>query len=76
LFLPTDHKYRKNKKDFFIGRDEKDVAPPLPLSEKLYDVVSQYDNIVFSFQFSKHKFSRFGVTHNWVKQSVFWELSY
>jgi len=26
-FLPTDHKYRKNKKDFFIGSVENDVAP-------------------------------------------------
>jgi hypothetical protein len=27
-FLPLNHKYRKNKKDFFIGRIEKDVASP------------------------------------------------
>jgi hypothetical protein len=49
-FLPTDHKYTKNKKNFFIGRVEKDVASPLPLGEELYDVVLQYDDIVYSFQ--------------------------
>jgi hypothetical protein len=27
-FLPTNHIYRKNIKDFFIGRVEKDIAPP------------------------------------------------
>jgi hypothetical protein len=27
-FLPTDHRYRKNRNDFFVGRVENDVAPP------------------------------------------------
>jgi len=35
----VDHKYRKNRKNFFIGRVERDVAQPIPSSEKLYDVV-------------------------------------
>jgi hypothetical protein len=39
-FLPTDHKYRKNKKDFFVGSVEKDVAPLRLSSEELHDVVS------------------------------------
>jgi hypothetical protein len=26
-FLPPNHRYRKNKNDFFVGRVEKDVAP-------------------------------------------------
>jgi hypothetical protein len=29
-------------------------------------VVSQYNDIVFDFQFGKQKFSGFGVTYNWV----------
>jgi hypothetical protein len=28
------------------------------------------------FQSGKHKFPGFGVNHNWVQQSIFWELSY
>jgi len=39
-FFPTDHKYRKNIYDFFIGRVEKDGAPPCFSGEELYDVVS------------------------------------
>jgi hypothetical protein len=39
-FLPTNYKYRKNRNEFFIGKVERDVVPPLPLSEELYDVVS------------------------------------
>jgi len=75
-FLPTNHKYRKNIKDFFVGRVEKDVAPLCLSGEELYDVVSEYDNIVFGFQSSKQKFPGFDLTHNWVKQSIFWELPY
>jgi hypothetical protein len=73
--LPTDHKYKKNKKDFYVSRVEKDVASPLPSDEELYDVVSEYDNIVFGFQSGKKKFSSFYLTHNWIKQSIFWEFS-
>jgi len=49
-FLPTNHRYRKNKKDFFVKRVEKDVAPPRFSGEKLQDVVSEYGDIVFGFQ--------------------------
>jgi hypothetical protein len=63
-FLSTDHKYKKNKNDFFVGRVERDVGPLVPSSKELYDVISQYRGIVFTFQFSKQKFSNFGVTYN------------
>jgi hypothetical protein len=26
-FLPHNHRYRKNRKDFYVGRVEKDIAP-------------------------------------------------
>jgi hypothetical protein len=73
--LPTNHNYRKNIKDFFVARVEKDVAPPCLSGEELHDV-SEYGNIVFGFQSSKQKFPGFGLSHNWVKQSSFWELPY
>jgi len=31
---------------------------------------------VFGLQSGKQKFPGFGLTHNWVKRSIFWELSY
>jgi hypothetical protein len=46
-FLPHNHRYRKNRKDFFIGRVENDVAPPCFSGEELFDVVSEYGEIVF-----------------------------
>ena len=74
--MPHNHRYRKNIKDFFVGRVEKDVAPPRLSGEELHDVVSEYGDIVFGLQSGKQKFPGFGLTHNWVKRSIFWELSY
>jgi hypothetical protein len=62
--LPTDHKYRKNKNDFFVGKVEMNVTLPVLLGEELYDMVLQYDDIVFSFQTSKQMFFGFGMTYN------------
>jgi len=72
-FLPPNHRYRK---DFFVGRVEKDVASPRLSGEELHDVVLEYGDIVFGLQSGKHKFSGFGLTHYWVKRSIYWELSY
>jgi len=69
--LPTNHRYKKNRNDFFVGRVEKDVAPPHLSGEELHDVVSEYNDIVFGFQSGKQKFLDFGLTHNWVKRSIF-----
>jgi hypothetical protein len=75
-FLPHNHRYRNNRKDFFVGRVENDVAPPCLFDEELFDVVSEYCEIVFGLQSGKQKFPGFGLTHNWVKRSMFWELPY
>jgi hypothetical protein len=75
-FSPYNHRYRKNRKDFFVGRVEKDVAPPRLSGEELHDVVKLYGGIVFGLQSGKQKFPSFGLTHNWVKRSIFWEVPY
>jgi hypothetical protein len=74
--LPLNHRYIKNRKDFFVGRVEKNVASPRLSGEELHDVVSEYGDIVFGLQSGKQKFPGFGLTHNWVKRSIFWELAY
>jgi hypothetical protein len=74
--LPPNHRHRKKKNDFFVGRVENDVAPPRLFGEELHDVVSEYSDIVFGIQSGKHKFLGYGLTHNWVKRSIFWELPY
>jgi hypothetical protein len=75
-FLPHNHRYRKNRKDFFVGRVENDVALLCLSGEELFDVVSKYGDIVFGVQSGKQKFPGLSLTHNWVKQSIFWELPY
>jgi hypothetical protein len=44
-----DHKFRKNRNDFFVGKIKKDVAPSLLSGEELDDVVLEYGDIVFRF---------------------------
>jgi hypothetical protein len=63
--LPTDCKFKKNIKDFLVGMVERDVAQPLLSSEKLYNVVSEYGDIVFGFQSGKQKFLGFGLAYKW-----------
>jgi hypothetical protein len=70
-FLSPNHRYRKNKNDFFVGRVEKDVTPSRLSDEELFDVVSEYGDIVFGLQSGKQKFPGFGLTHNWVKKVSF-----
>jgi len=70
-FLPHNHRYKRNRKDFFVGRVEKDVASSRLSGEELHDVVSEYDDIMFGLQSGKQKFLSFGLTHNWVKRSIF-----
>jgi hypothetical protein len=74
--LPLNHKYRKNRKDFFVGKVEKDIASLRLSGEELHDVVSEYSDIVFGLQSGKQKFPGFGLTHNCLKRSIFWELPY
>jgi hypothetical protein len=64
VFANGSQVHKEQKKDFFIGRVERDVAPLLLLGEELYNMVSKYGDIVFGFQFGKQKFPDFGLTHN------------
>jgi hypothetical protein len=75
-FFPHNHGTERTEKDFFIGRVEKDVASSRLSGEELHDVVSEYGDIVFGLQSGKQKFPGFGLTHNWVKRSIFWEFPY
>jgi len=65
--LPIDYKFRKNRKDFFVDRVERNVASSFLSHEELYDVMSEYSDIVYGFRSDKQKFLGFGLTHNWVK---------
>lgn len=64
VVIVTHRKYIKDKKYVFAGRVKRDIAPLLSSHEKIYDVLSKYNDIVYDFQFCKQKFSGFGLTHN------------
>jgi hypothetical protein len=71
-FLPSNHKYRKNRNDFFLLVELKRMLYPPRLSgEELHNVVSRYCDIVFGLQSGKQKFPSFGLTYIWVKQSIY-----
>jgi len=54
-FLPSHHWYKKkkNRNDFLKGKVKREVASSILSSEEFYDVVSQYEDIVFDFLFCK-----------------------
>jgi hypothetical protein len=46
-------KQKKNRNDFLKGKAKREVASSILSSEEFYDVVSQYEDIVFDFLFCK-----------------------
>ena len=75
-FLPHDHPYRRQRQVFRKNKTE--LANPLPrLSGEhiLHRLSSLNDNEFESF-IPSQKFEGYGLTHNWTKISIFWELSY
>jgi hypothetical protein len=52
-FLPSYHWYRNNKNNFLKSKVEKDVVFLVLSGKELYDIVSQYEDIVFGFHYDK-----------------------
>ena len=48
-----------------------DDALLLFLGEELYNMVSEYGDIIFDFQSDEQKFYGYGLTQIWVKQNIF-----
>ena len=74
-FLPSDHPYRRQR-DKFKPRVEKDEPIERFGGEEIFRRVSALPEIVFGTQSGKQTIQGFGVSHNWVKRSIFWELPY
>ena len=68
----------RTKRISLLAKLKRMLPPPPPRlsSEELHDVALEYGDIVFGLQLGKQKFPGFGLTHNWVKRSIFWELPY
>lgn len=57
-----NHKYKTNRKEFFVDRVERGVVLRVLLGKELYGMVLQYMGIVFGFQSNKQKVPGCGVT--------------
>ncbi|GLT98389.1 hypothetical protein SLE2022_158960 [Rubroshorea leprosula] len=76
-FLPPKHPFRRDKKNFYLNRVEKSRPPPRLDGTLMEERVNQLPDIVFGQPLrQKHSIAGFGVFHNWVKRSIFWELPY
>ncbi|XP_070010780.1 uncharacterized protein [Nicotiana sylvestris] len=73
-FLPMDHEFRRNTSAFM--KNQTDFEEPLsPLSpEEIWNRVRFLPKVTESPM--SNKIPGYGVTHNWTKQRIFWELPY
>jgi len=74
-FLHMDHPFRRNK-EAFIKNKKENSQPPQRLTgaevwEKVYDLPQ-----IIEVGPCDDKCDGFGETHNWKKQSIFWQLPY
>ncbi|XP_070012954.1 uncharacterized protein [Nicotiana sylvestris] len=72
-FLPHDHEFRRMKNAFKKNKMEYDSPPPILSGEEIWERVQNFSKVT---EASPYRFSEYGVTHNWTKQSIFWELPY
>ncbi|KAL4336965.1 hypothetical protein AHAS_Ahas12G0062900 [Arachis hypogaea] len=73
-FLPTNHPYRRNKNDFRKNKIESEEAPTRLSGLEIWQRVKGLGKISNNEKWIKLR--EYGITHNWTKQSVFWELPY
>src|SRR4051812_43619897 len=78
-FLDSSHAFRRNKSKFRKRKIELDSPPPRRNGEEIWRRVHDYLKIVDLHTIAHDKPKRpegYGVTHNWDRQSIFWDLSY
>ncbi|GLT41667.1 hypothetical protein SLA2020_157120 [Shorea laevis] len=75
-YLPPTHPFRRDKKNFYVNRIERSPPPPRLDGHLIEERVNQLPDIIFGQSVRKQSIPGFGVSHNWVKRSIFWELPY
>lgn len=71
-FLPPNHAFR-SRKGFTKNRVETDGPPYILTGEEISDLISDLPRVVES---GVSRLTRYGVSHNWTKQRIFWDLPY
>ncbi|GKU96979.1 hypothetical protein SLEP1_g10160 [Rubroshorea leprosula] len=72
-FLPASHSYRMDTTHFLKSRFE--FGPPSPRLDG-HSIRLRVPDVLFGNPSVNQTIFEFGETHNWVKQSIFWELPY
>jgi len=75
-FLPPDHAFRRDRKNFRKGRVENDPPPRRLTGEELENIVSLIGEIKWGKEGVLHQIPGYGQTHHWQKKSIFWSLPY
>ncbi|XP_019230115.1 PREDICTED: uncharacterized protein LOC109211070 [Nicotiana attenuata] len=73
-FLPMDHEFRKNSSAFMKNQTDYEEPPSVLSPEEIWNRVRDLPKVAESPL--PNKIPGYGVTHNWTKQSIFWELPY
>lgn len=76
IFLLYNHPFRRNKETFIQNLVEKSRPPPKLNRNDLRGIVDIMPTIIGSPILSDAHLIRYGVNHNWIKRSIFWDLSY
>ncbi|WMV24037.1 hypothetical protein MTR67_017422 [Solanum verrucosum] len=72
-FLPPHHEFRRKKYAFKKNKSERYGPPPILTGDDIWERVQNFPKVT---EEPPYKFDRYGVAHNWTKQSIFWELPY
>ncbi|XP_070054431.1 uncharacterized protein [Nicotiana tomentosiformis] len=72
-FLPMNHEFRRITCAFIKNRTDFEEPPACLCSEEIWNRVRDLPKVTES---PPSKIPGYGVTHNWTKQSIFWELPY
>lgn len=72
-FLLMDHSFRRNKDAFYKNRIEKSQPPNFFTVNELWEQVCFFPKTT---EVSPCICDEHGGSHNWTKQSIFWELPY
>lgn len=73
-FLDADHPYCRNVINFTERRMESNPPPPSLTSRQVWEIVYQLPKVHETGHIGV--LLGFGSTHNWNKQSIFWDLPY
>ena len=74
-FLPPNHPFRRQR-DKFSKRVDHDSPIQRLSGEEVLQRLDGIEDLPFGIKCGKQKPLGFGVSHNWVKKSIFWKLPY